>query len=97
MIKIKEIKQYIKYEWVKNKKPFVIESVGVPCGIAAALTLTIFGNEANLGVLFSLYLISSALLCYSAYLRHASWWVLLNSVFILINIIGLGKYILGGS
>lgn len=94
-MKFNNIKQYIRYEFHKNRKPFLIETIGVPCGIVAALTLATLGNNANLTFLFSFYLISSLLLCYSAYLRHASWWVLLNGVFIIINIIGLGRSFYG--
>jgi len=86
---IRDIFAYIRYEWYKERKPFIIESVGVPLAIIAALMIAVMGKDTPFLIAFILYLTSSSLICYSSYLRHASWWIMLNCVFIIINIIGI--------
>lgn len=72
-----------------NRVPFILEAIGVPCQLGAALLQALTVPDVPFLLMYFLYTIATVCVGIAVYMRRASWLILLNAVFLIINIIGL--------
>ena len=79
----------IKETWEKSPLLLLTEILGTLMGITAGLAISIFTVSTPFLITFILYFLSSILLGFTAYKQRNSRLLVLNSVYTVINIIGI--------
>jgi hypothetical protein len=73
---------------IKHKHVKAVESIGVVIAISTALYLSIEQENADMALVFSLFLTSSIILTATTYLIRNTNFLMMNIVYLLINLNG---------
>lgn len=77
------------HDWHHNPTLFWLEAAGFVLGIGAALVIAIMGSATPFFWAFLSYAISSVCLIIAGYMRKSSFFVMLQVVYLFINITGM--------
>ena len=82
-------------DWQHARLALLVEGFGMATGIVAAVLISSYQHQASFMLIYSMFLLSSVALAFSAYMRRNSFLVFLNIVYTIININGLLRAIVG--
>ncbi len=86
-----KIVSFVRHDWHSHRIRFVLEVCGVTCNVIASILLAVTAQDPWLAHVYTLFLIASSILIYTSYLRGSTGFVVLYTVFIVIDTIGLSN------
>lgn len=79
----------IKSQWKLNRKMLIAESFGIIFGISGSLIIMLLQGDAPFQLAYSIFLVSSIILCWTSYYQKNSRLMFLNVIYLTINLIGI--------
>ena len=78
-------------DWKNNRFRLFCETIGSLCFILIYLLMAYYGDDASITTIFLIQLVGSSLHIVNAYLRSSANLIMLNSVVIIIALVGLAN------
>ena len=85
------MKNWLIDDWKNNRFRLFCETVGSLCFILIYLLMAYYGDDASITTIFLIQLVGSSLHIVNAYLRSSANLIMLNSVVIIIALVGLAN------
>jgi len=93
--KLKEIKNYIVADYTSSKIRFVLEVFAWSCSIVTSIAFAVTIPNIPIVPLYSVFITGCAATLYCSWTRGSFGLVLNYSFLIIIDVFGLGRYLLG--
>lgn len=88
---LKAFKSWVVNDWKYNRFRLICESLGSLAFILIYLLMAWYGDDVCITTIFIIQLVGSTLHIINAYLRNSVNLILLNSIVIIIALLGLAK------
>jgi len=85
------MKNWLIDDWKNNRFRLFCETIGSLCFILIYLLMAYYGEDASITTIFLIQLVGSSLHIINAYLRNSANLIMLNSVVIIIALVGLAN------
>jgi len=85
------MKNWLVDDWKNNRFRLFCETIGSLCFILIYLLMAYYGEDASITTIFLIQLVGSSLHIVNAYLRNSANLIMLNSVVIIIALVGLAN------
>jgi len=85
------MKNWLIDDWKNNRFRLFCETIGSLCFILIYLLMAYYGEDASITTIFLIQLVGSSLHIVNAYLRNSANLIMLNSVVIIIALVGLAN------
>jgi|TARA_R110001599_G_scaffold16214_1_gene66314 hypothetical protein len=85
------MKNWLVDDWKNNRFRLFCETIGSLCFILIYLLMAYYGDDASITTIFLIQLVGSSLHIVNAYLRSSANLIMLNSVVIIIALVGLAN------
>jgi hypothetical protein len=85
------MKNWLIDDWKNNRFRLVCETLGSICFILIYLLMAYYGDDVCITTIFLIQLVGSSLHIINAYLRNSVNLIMLNSVVIIIALVGLAN------
>ena len=85
------MKNWLIDDWKNNRFRLFCETIGSLCFILIYLLMAYYGDDASITTIFLIQLVGSSLHIVNAYLRSSANLIMLNSVVIIIALVGLAN------
>ena len=85
------MKNWLIDDWKNNRFRLVCETLGSLCFILIYLLMAYYGDDVCITTIFLIQLVGSSLHIINAYLRNSVNLIMLNSVVIIIALVGLAN------
>jgi hypothetical protein len=85
------MKSWLVDDWKNNRFRLFCETIGSLCFIMIYLLMAYYGEDASITTIFLIQLVGSSLHIVNAYLRNSANLIMLNSVVIIIALVGLAN------
>jgi len=85
------MKNWLIDDWKNNRFRLFCETIGSLCFIMIYLLMAYYGEDASITTIFLIQLVGSSLHIVNAYLRNSANLIMLNSVVIIIALVGLAN------
>jgi len=85
------MKNWLVDDWKNNRFRLFCETIGSLCFIMIYLLMAYYGEDASITTIFLIQLVGSSLHIVNAYLRNSANLIMLNSVVIIIALVGLAN------
>lgn len=86
---LQKVVDHFIYDYNHNRPIFWLELIGMISGVVASLILVFMGAASPFLLVFVLFAICSFTLAIAGYLRKSSFLLFLNSIYTIIDLIGI--------
>ncbi len=85
------MKNWLIDDWKNNRFRLFCETIGSLCFILIYLLMAYYGDDASITTIFLIQLVGSSLHIINAYLRNSVNLIMLNTIVIIIALVGLAN------